>query len=228
MMRVRLAELVEDLGVYPRGCICGVHVADLGLAHDAGAQFPPIIIDAASKRIVDGFHRSRVLKHRLGPDAEIEVEARTYADDRELFLDAARLNSHAIRKLARSDQVRIIILARQFGAGDGEIAAALNVPAERVPQLAVRIAVIETSGEKVPLKEGSKHLGESAGFTITAEQARVIRSSRAVATVRAIKELADGLELGILNLEDVAIAQGFLRLAVLILEKVPTRVEEAA
>lgn len=210
-----LAELVEDFNLYPRHQVSDIHVGDMVRALQAGMTLPPPIIDQATKRIVDGFHRIRAYKRHLGEEAKILVELRGYDSEGELFLDAARLNAGHGRKLDRHDQVRIIYRARELGVSDDLIAVSLNVPAERVTELEVRIAT-GPAGESVATKLGAHHLG---GRVVTAEQLEAMRGMRGARTGRLIRELSELLESGVANLEDTGVRQQLQLLANLIAQK---------
>src|ERR1700691_5082151 len=72
--KVSPSDLVEDAGVYPRGMVSEVHVADLAYALDAGAQLPVPVIDRETQKIVDGFHRVRAHRKRLGENGVIDAD----------------------------------------------------------------------------------------------------------------------------------------------------------
>jgi len=215
---VPLSALIEDFALYPRHQVDDVHVADLVYALQGGATLPAPIVDQATLRIVDGFHRTRAYKRHLGEEAKIQVDARTYESEGELFLDAARLNAGHGRKLGRHDQVRVIYRARELGITDDQIAVTLNVPAERVAALEVRIAH-GPAGEAVATKLGAHHLG---GRTVTGEQLEAIRRMRGARTGRLVKELMELIESGVANLDDPGIRQQLLVLAALIQQKLAT------
>lgn len=222
-IKVKVCELVEDMEVYPRAVVDDVHVADLLYALEAGAELPLIIVEESTKRIVDGMHRKRMWQRKLGPEGEITVEARVYAGDSELFLDAARLNSHAVRKLARSDQVRVVVFAQRLGVQDSDIASALSMPVERVQELAVRV-VISTEGESIPSKRGLEHM---QGNQVTPEQLAALRARRGITIHRQVAELRRDITAGCANLADPKVCHALLDLADLILRTVP-RVESVA
>lgn len=209
---VPLAQLVEDYSLYPRHQVSDIYVKDLVRALEAGAVLPIPVVDEATWRIVDGFHRVRAYRKHLGEEAKIQVEVRRYDSEGELFLDAARLNAGHGRKLDRHDQVRIVYRARELGVSDERIAVSLQVPAERVAELEVRIAY-GPAGAPVATKLGAEHLG---GRTVTAEQINTIHRMRGAAIRRPIRELTELLESGVANLDDPAVRQQLAALAALI------------
>src|SRR6266700_122704 len=91
--RISLSELVEDLSIYPRGAVDNVRVDDLCYALDAGNVLPPPLVDRATRKIVDGFHRVRAYRKRLGDDGVIDAELEDFASDAEMLLRSAQLNA---------------------------------------------------------------------------------------------------------------------------------------
>lgn len=171
--QVPLAELVEDLGIYPRGSVSEVHVSDLVLALDAGNALPPPVIDRDTRKLVDGFHRARAYRKRLGEDGVIECDIREFADDAAMLLESARLNSVQGLRLGRYDQRVTVIKARQLGIADDDTAGALGVTPVRLKSITVMTAESETG--PVPLKRGVQHLG---GRYLTGGQMLEIRRMR--------------------------------------------------
>jgi hypothetical protein len=148
----RLAELVEDLSVYPRQNLDDVHVRDLFLALEAGADLPTIVAEHQSLRVVDGWHRLRALQRKYGPEHEDEVEVVEYENEVELFLDAVRRNATHGRKLATADKIRAAVVLRRMGCDDTEeLASALAMPIARVRVLSDRV-VLGSGGQEIPLK----------------------------------------------------------------------------
>lgn len=170
---VLLTDLIEDLSVYPRGSVSQVHVADLAYALDGGAVLPPLVIDRATKKIVDGFHRIRAQRKHLGTDASIEADVRDFAGDTAMLLESARLNSPHGLPLGRYDQRIFAIKAKQLGADDGEIASALGVTPARL--LAITVMTAASDQGAVALKGGTRHLG---GAYLTPDQVAEIRRQR--------------------------------------------------
>jgi len=169
--RVAAALLVEDLSVYPRFRVDDVYARRLAEAIRAGAKLPPVVADRASKRIVDGFHRRRAALIAHGPEAEVEVEWRDYRDERELFLDAVRLNAHHGRRLSSGEEVRCLILAEELGLQREVVAQELGLRREIADGKLQRQVASGPLGRE-PLKPAVRHL---AGEVMTERQAEVNR-----------------------------------------------------
>lgn len=137
MRKMKVSELVLDFDLYPRASINSYHAGEMQRSVEAGAELPPIVICKKSKRIVDGFHRQRVYSRLYGADYEVDVVEKSYRSDRELFLDAARLNAGHGLKMDTHDKAHCILRCIDLGISDGDIAAALHVTAEAIGELRV-------------------------------------------------------------------------------------------
>jgi ParB-like chromosome segregation protein Spo0J len=156
--------LVIDLTIYPRHEISSQHVSDLVRAIAAGESLPPVIVEETSWRIVDGVHRYHA--YQRAEVTQVAVEAHTYADEAELYLDAASRNATHGRPLDRRDQVRVVDRASELHADASRIAGALHTTVARVEQLRLRVA-FDANGRTVVLKGTTAHL---QGETLTAAQ----------------------------------------------------------
>ncbi len=134
-----------------------VPLALTGCFRSAGEDLPPIVVDAKSKRIVDGFHRARAKQRHGGDEATIEVVLKSYASDKELFLEAVRLNAAHGRNMTTYDRAHAVILADKLGINREDLAGALRMTIERVDDLRVERSAI---AEKltVPLKRTIRHM----------------------------------------------------------------------
>lgn len=171
-MKIKASELVEDFDLYPRADVDSTHVKHIAEAIEAGAQIPPVIADLKSKRIVDGFHRSRAWRRIYGDEVEIDVLLKSYKNERELFLEAIRLNANHGRNMTSFDRTHAMEKALRFEIDPALVAAALNMKLERVTEFkSERCAKLENSRRCVPLKQSIRHM---RGSTMTKEQADTV------------------------------------------------------
>jgi hypothetical protein len=205
-----LAKLVEDMALYPRHVVDDIHVARLVEALRAGAQLPPVIAEAKSNRIVDGWHRVRAYRKFLGPEASIDVEVRTYKNEADLLADAIRLNSAHGRPFDRVDQVRIVHLAEETGLPTEVVSRLLQVTTDRVLKLRVRVAHAKDGPRKIPLKRSVAHL---AGETFTPAQETAHASAPGTSYLLVARQLTDGLRFGFVRREDERMADALRELA---------------
>lgn len=206
-----LAELIEDLSLYPRHAVDEANVARLVRALEAGFPPPPIIADKASKRIVDGWHRSRAYRQVLGPTGVADVDLRPYANEKEMFLAAIELNASHGRQLDKMDQVRCVTMAERMGIELKRVAVVLHQPEESVRKLVVRVAIAPpgTRGtvpgtNKVVLKRPVQHLSEQ---TLTKEQAQAQVSVPGTSYKLLAKQLTDAVRLNLANRADTALME---------------------
>lgn len=167
---IPLATLVEDNTLYPRARVDPMNVRKLVAALEAGETLPPILIEAKTRRIVDGFHRVMATRKHLGLTAEIDAIEKVYASDAELFKDAVRLNAAHGRTLSPYDCARSLVLAEQAGISRDEIASCLSITVERANKLyaqKVSVVVQNTTPMPVAIKCTVGHL---AGKELTPAQ----------------------------------------------------------
>ena len=201
-----LCELVEDLEIYPRHAVDDSHVQALALALEAGCELPPIIADARSKRIADGWHRYRAHKRVYGPTGTIAVELRNYANEAAMVEDAVGLNAAHGRRLDSMDQTRAVVMLEKYDVPIDRIALLMHVPAMRVEKLRVRVARATVPCEatipgtkKITLKRSMSHL---QGETLTREQAEAHDSMPGTSFLLLARQLKTALETKLVNLAD--------------------------
>jgi hypothetical protein len=203
---IPLAELVEDMSVYPRHGLDEQHVGQLVLALKSGATLPPLVADAASKRLVDGWHRSRAYRRVLGENAAVAVDLRSYASEAMLIEDAVALNAMHGRRLDRMDQVRAVLLMERAGVERVRIAATLHMPEERIEKLRIRVALAPPGDDgQVPgtgmvvLKRPMAHL---AGTQLSREQVEAHESQAGTSHLLQVHQIRDALRYHLVNPED--------------------------
>ena len=173
MRTIPLADIVLDFDLYPRAQVDATHVGYMVAAMEAGTELPPIIIDKASRRCADGFHRVKAHRRHLGDDGKIKVIEKTYRDEQELFLDAVRLNAAHGKTLSRFDRTKCILRAEALKIEPARVAGALHLTTAAVGELRherVGKCTIEgtrKNGTPIPLKRTVKHF---AGRVLTAGQ----------------------------------------------------------
>lgn len=167
MKKYPVSELVFDFDLYPRGDVDSHHVGEIAEAISSGASMPPVVIDAKSKRVSDGFHRCRAYRRLYGESHEVECIEKDYRNDKELFLDAMRYNAAHGRALTQHDKVHCLLLAEKLKISSAMVAQALNITTDRIGQLrADRVGKV--GGSPIALKQTIRHM---SGKALTSEQA---------------------------------------------------------
>jgi len=166
MRKIKVAELTEDFSLYPRQSVDSQHVAELCAAIESGAELPAITIDKKSKRIIDGFHRSRAAV-RLDPDnAEVMCIEKTYRTVAAMFEDAMRLNAGHGRRLTAVDKTHCAVKAAELGVDPEIVAGVLHVDASKLGKLTVA-RTAKYGKQVVSLKRPLMHL---SGTKLTKSQ----------------------------------------------------------
>ncbi len=201
-----LAELVEDLSVYPRHAVDDSHVAQLVQAIEAGCELPPVIACKKTKRVADGWHRLRAHRRVYGPTAVVAVELREYGSEAELLEDAVRLNAAHGRRLDAVDRVRAAVMLERAGLPEKRIALVLHVTPAKLQTLRVKVATAPVkSGLTIPgtrtvvLKRPVQHL---AGTRLTEEQVLAHDLAPGTSYLLIVRQLAAAVETGLVNRAD--------------------------
>lgn len=167
----KVAALVEDMELYPRSTVDAHNVAKMRESIRAGVKLDPIIADAKTKVVSDGFHRRRAILAELGPDADHFVVFRDYANRQDILLDSAKINDRHGLRLSESERVQFAVRAQELGISTERIAEVLSVMVDTVSNWMVKRVGTEKISlgryQKVALKPSMRHL---AGSELTHEQ----------------------------------------------------------
>ncbi len=129
--RLKLTKLKLDDKVFPRAKVDGYHVRAIAKALEAEAHLPPIIVEAKTFRVVDGWHRIAAFRRVWGDDALIDAEVREYEDDAAFFADAVKANVAHGRGLTPYDKAVCIAKADGLQMVPDAVAGVLNMTQER-------------------------------------------------------------------------------------------------
>lgn len=166
MKQIKAAELVLDFTIYPRNNVDAKNVSMIVDALASGAELPPVIIDKKSRRVIDGFHRTKGHLKFYGDDAMINVVEKSYKSEGEMFLDSMRYNAAHGARLDPCDRTHCVIVAEKLGLSLDAVAGALHMPVDRLGSLKNdRTATYNRLS--VPLKQTIKHM---AGKPLTQRQ----------------------------------------------------------
>ena len=158
MVMVPLSEIILDYDIYPRTEVSASHVRGLREAVATGVTLPPIIVDRASKRIVDGFHR---YKERQSVEADmIDVEFRDYPDEAAIFEASIDFNRGHGLPLQRYDLQRGIIKLEKLGFSRDRISEIVRMPVGEIEKIKGAFATTR-SGDPIPIKRGLEHLRQT-------------------------------------------------------------------
>lgn len=174
--KVKAVELVFDWNIWPRheaGDLDSTNLARMKNAVLAGVKLPPVLVNIADNRIVDGFHRTQNALNMYGDGAEIEVIYKSYKNDAEMFMESARLNNQHGLPLSPRDRVHVFLKARKMKIPIPAIAEALGMDPEETRKFIEKRTAKNKQGETVPLSGGALSL---AGKVLTQKQEDYVRS----------------------------------------------------
>jgi hypothetical protein len=163
-MKLAIDEIVLDETVYPRNGVSEFNIQRLALAGEAGAKFPPIVVEAKTHRLVDGRHRLEVYKRK--GITKVDVIEKKYASDADLFADAVRLNISHGTPLDQYTIRHSVLRLEQYGYTREQIAEVVRLPLERIEKIERGFASAP-DGHPIALKGGLSHLH---GETLNTEQ----------------------------------------------------------
>ncbi|MFA5397608.1 MAG: hypothetical protein WC346_16480 [Methanogenium sp.] len=178
---VKLSVLVFDYTIYPRHKVSEYHVNQLIEAKLGGADFPPVVLDKKTKRIIDGFHRATAYKKLYGVDYELEVELLDCNDEKEVILASIEYNSKHGLPLSTWDKKRCITLMAEVGIKEAIQMQNLSITEEKYKKLQNDIVEIRNElGKKVgvtQLKFGQNNLAKKENERyVTQKEAEIIES----------------------------------------------------
>ena len=164
--KIKAIECVLDWNLWPRHSVHQkldtANIRQMKESLEAGLSLPPIVINKADMRVVDGFHRVTAVLDLYGDEAMIDADVRVYENEREMFLDAGRFNAHQGKMMSPMDRAYFIIKARRMKIPASEVAKALGMLSEAMKDfLEKRSATVESTGERIPLSYGASHLSSA-------------------------------------------------------------------
>lgn len=201
--------LIEDMSIYPRSHVDDSHVNDLTRVLLAGGTLPPPVVDEATKRIVDGWHRVRASIKANKP--KIKVKSRAYPDEATMQEEAITLNTEHGLKLTSRDRVRAILLLEQHGADKQHIAEILHTTEDRVVRLRQRVVQVEGEGP-MPATPAYWAKKDEEPRTITPAQVPYVQSSPGWRHIQSIRHLTNDLENDLVNLQDETLVEALANL----------------
>lgn len=118
-----------------------------------GDVFPPYLVDD-DLMIVGGNHRHAAESAEFGPDRDVKIIVRHYANEAERIEDAVRDNARHGLALDGISRKRAVIALVELGRSAEDIGRVLGVPARRIEDLAgLSVIVVGGGREKAePIK----------------------------------------------------------------------------
>jgi hypothetical protein len=219
-----IADVIEDMDLYPRHAVDDGNVRSLVLALQSGCQLPPPVIDSKSKRIVDGWHRVRAYKRVLGASAVVDIEVKTYRNDAEMICDAVQRNAAHGRRFDAIDRTRAVLMLEKHGLSTHRIAVALNMPEDNVTKIRIKVATAPAGSKglvpgttSITLKRPVRHL---QGTRLSKSQADMHSSLPGTSFLLIARQLCGALREGMVDLEDEKLMTQLAELRDLLVERI--------
>jgi hypothetical protein len=187
-MMINTRQIVIDDTIYPRNKVIPYNINRMAAAFEAGATFPPLVIEEGTKRLVDGRHRYEMFKGK--GVKKVEVIAKVYSSQADLFADAVRLNIGHGQSFDQITTRTAIIRLGEYGYSRDQIAEIVRVPAVSLERIERGFASSE-DGKPLALKSGLSHM---RGQVLTDEQVVVNRHYGGGKAVFFVKQICSMLE----------------------------------
>lgn len=180
---------------------------------------PAPVVDKATLRIVDGWHRVRAGKRALGAEGSIQVDVRTFKNGRDLIRAAVDANVTHGRRLDKIDRVRCAVLLREAGLSSVQIAVTLRIREPVLEKLVLQIAPVPLGANggvvpgtnQLPLKRLAAHL---AGQMLTEEQSAAHRSMPGTSLTLLARQLTGAIQAGLVDPDNERLREALLELHV--------------
>ncbi|MCJ7631088.1 ParB/RepB/Spo0J family partition protein, partial [Candidatus Bathyarchaeota archaeon] len=211
---LKISELTIDNEVYPRIKSGWLTAYQYAQAMKANSIFPPITVGIykGKKYVVDGVHRIEAKK--MLKEEYIDAIVKTYESEREMFVDAVKLNSAHGRQLSVQEKVRIIDKLKKMRFKLQEISELIKVPIDKIGLLQQRI-IMGPKGEHIYLKSVIANTNAGDGTLQTVDQ-----TSFNVASVTALlTQMIELLESGAYSIEQPQVKEMTVRVYHLLQEK---------
>lgn len=188
MPHVRAGDIIVGHEHAPR-TISSHRVTRLADAMRAGADLPPVVIDARN-RCVDGAHRIAAAIRVHGNDVAIDVEIREYAAEADFAIACLEANIEHGQPLTTYDMMRGYQRLRDLGVEPEVAANTLRLTVERAEALSIDRTAQGPEGTVV-LKATNKHL---AGATLTEKQTQSVRRAGGLSATFYVNQVINAIE----------------------------------
>lgn len=206
---MKLCEMILDYNLYPRQHVDATHVGYLREAILAGSELPPILVDAVSNRVVDGFHRHGAYLGLYDENYDTPVVKKKFKTEADLFLAAVRANSAHGYRMSRLDQAHCLINATHLDIDTSDLAQALHVSAERIDALRIE-KTAKFGSQPIALKRTIAH---KAGQRLTKKQVETNRRLGGMRQTFYVNQLIMLIENDLLDTQNVELMLRVKRLA---------------
>lgn len=205
-----LAQIVLDPALYPRHAMSYPNRLRIRAAIEAGIALPPLLVDAQSHRLVDGWHRYHEWRTAKGMEAPVPVRLQAFESEAALLEAAITANVGRGEDLSPWDLVRCTELGAVAGLPPDRIAALVHwMPETLAAYLASRTAATATGGV-LHLKRSLRH---KAGETLTPAQEAANVHADGMSPLYHVNQLRLHLAASTLDPSNMALREGLAALS---------------
>ncbi len=164
----KTGDLVIDNKLTNIRSINSVIVSQYRQHYRMGANFPPIVVQAGTNRVVSGNHRLTAMRQEFGDNHQIKVEIRNYATEAEVLEDFARENASHGYRLNGISKHRLYLAMLDEVISIERIAEILDLPVTGLERMYNNMVMVSVGGEPTP-KPAKKGFAVPLGETIDEE-----------------------------------------------------------
>lgn len=171
MEKIRLGDVIIDPSLQVRKRTNQKKVTEYAIAMERGDEFPPIVIDSKSMKVISGFTRMEAYQRVFNADTKIPAVKQHFKNDNERYVFAVKENMKHGEPLQDWDKENAVFEMRRRGFSSENIALTVGWKIERVENVAgVRVKsfgskpkaqptkTVKVNNEEMPLKNGLSHL----------------------------------------------------------------------
>lgn len=170
MKTMKFCELVFDTTFYIRRKTDRQLVSRYAREKQAGAVFPPVLVDKRSRIVVDGFHRAYADEALYGAEAPVAVTIEQFPCKGAMLRRSIAENKHG-KPLDEATVAWCLVLGPRLRVSRADLLVLLNLSSDYAAKVRKRkIIRRENGGEEAPLKATFAHM---AGQDLTDQQFEV-------------------------------------------------------
>jgi hypothetical protein len=191
--KVKISELYIDPKLTNLRHVNEAFVSRYRQAYRSGAIMPLIIVQLVKGkiRVVSGNHRTCALLKEYPPEHKIDVEVRTYKNEKEVLEDFTKENSKHGNPIDDFTKKKITKALLDEGSTPEEIAMLFGVSVKRIEHLGdgmIAVTIGNTEETKaMPVKHGftpkepitevqyAEHIQKDRGFNVTQQTSQLLR-----------------------------------------------------
>jgi hypothetical protein len=190
-----LATLVLDETLYPRHALSAVNVSAITEALRAGEVMPPVLIDAKTTKVVDGWHRITAYEKLYGAEYAVPVIAKIYRNKAAMLSDAIAANVARGADLTRWDLTRCLVLADEVGLSIDTLAGLVKWRPERLVTYRESRMAKTPDNKRMEIKRSIRH---KWGQKLTAAQVEANEHLSGMSPLFHVNQLVMLLESGLM------------------------------